>query len=442
MTNSCALTTMLEQNGMTPQRVTPDAERVRFVRLGDQSGPVNVMVGANSLLDLDELERFSGRQLLAASKPDIDAISTLSDPATILLADRRLFEDRVLVLTDDENNAEIGILGTQLHTLVMRHDLCSGSFGAPLDDIKRRCNDADLDIDNINSAVSRFTTRRIKQRIEDTLDFPPLPEIANRIVKIGSNSNSTVSDLARVVELDPSLSAQVVSWASSPYYAAPGKVSSIDDAILRVLGFDLVMNLALGLAIGKTMKMPKDGPNGYRSFWVQAVDGAAVMESLIKSMPVNQRPQLGTGYLVGLLHNFGLLVLSELMRPQLKRIFEFVQANSHCGHPAVERHLLGATREQMAALLMRFWNLPEEVCAAIRHQHSPDYNGEHVDMARLLFVTTRLLGTAGVGSSPREEIPAEICESLGIELSAAHEIGQRVLNPDGELKSIAKSLAA
>ena len=43
------------------------------------------------------------------------------------------------------------------------------------------------------------------------------------------------ADLADVVETDPSLAAQVVSWAASPYYAAPGKIRSVEDAIGRVL---------------------------------------------------------------------------------------------------------------------------------------------------------------------------------------------------------------
>lgn len=64
-----------------------------------------------------------------------------------------------------------------------------------------------------------------------------------------------------MVETDPALAAQVVSWAASPYYASPGKIRSVEDAIVRVLGFDLVINLALGLALGKTLSLPKDHPS-------------------------------------------------------------------------------------------------------------------------------------------------------------------------------------
>jgi len=86
----------------------------------------------------------------------------------------------------------------------------------------------------------------------------------------------------------------VVSWASSPYYAAPGKVKSIQDAIVRVLGFDLVMNLALGLALGKTMRLPKEGRYGYRNYWLQAVHGAAMVKACARPCPRACAPRWAT----------------------------------------------------------------------------------------------------------------------------------------------------
>lgn len=46
----------------------------------------------------------------------------------------------------------------------------------------------------------------------------------------------TIDEITSVVETDPALAAQVMSWASSSYYAAPSKIRSVEDAIVRVLG--------------------------------------------------------------------------------------------------------------------------------------------------------------------------------------------------------------
>ena len=103
---------------------------------------------------------------------------------------------------------------------------------------------------------SILRARRIQQRLEATIEIPPLAETAQKIIKLRVDPNATIDDITGVVETDPALAAQVVSWAASPYYASPGKIRSVEDAIVRVLGFDLVINLALGLALGKTLSLP------------------------------------------------------------------------------------------------------------------------------------------------------------------------------------------
>lgn len=90
------------------------------------------------------------------------------------------------------------------------------------------------------------------------------------------------------METDPPLAAQVISWAVSPYYAAPGKIRSVEDAIVRVLGFDLVINLALGLSLGKGLALPKDQPRHRTPYWQQAIYTAALIEGLARAMPVDK----------------------------------------------------------------------------------------------------------------------------------------------------------
>ena len=195
--------------------------------------------------------------------------------------------------------------------------MCSSAdFCVPLDDLGPACVEGSADEDDIGNAVARFTSRRIERRLEDTLDFPPLPEIAHRIIRISADPYASVSDLARVVEIDPALAAQVVSWASSPYYAAPGKVRSIQDAIVRVLGFDLVMNLALGLALGKTMRMSRKAVTATARTGCRRCTARRWSRVWRRRCPRACVRNSDSTYLSGLLHNFGALILGELFKPR------------------------------------------------------------------------------------------------------------------------------
>src|SRR5690606_24620028 len=149
-------------------------------------------------------------------------------------------------------------------------------------------------------ASSKLTSLRILQRLEDTLELPPLPETTQRIMRLRSDPKAVMGHLVDIVESDPGLAAQVVSWASSSFYASAGQVRAVHDAVSRVFGFDLVMNLAMGLALGRALKHPSDHPAGYVDYWQQAIWQAQSAGILASMMPRGKRPLFGLAYLAGL----------------------------------------------------------------------------------------------------------------------------------------------
>ena len=66
-------------------------------------------------------------------------------------------------------------------------------------------------------------------------------------------------------ETDPSLAAGGELGAFQ-FLCGAWKIRSVQDAIVRVLGFELVMNLAMGLSLG-TLNLPKDAAEGYTPYW-------------------------------------------------------------------------------------------------------------------------------------------------------------------------------
>jgi HD-like signal output (HDOD) protein len=275
------------------------------------------------------------------------------------------------------------------HFKTMLTKASAANFGEP-SSIRPNLDRPDDDREEITQAVQAFTARRIQQRLEATIEIPPLAETAQKIIKLRVDPNATIDDITGVVETDPALAAQVVSWAASPYYASPGKIRSVEDAIVRVLGFDLVINLALGLALGKTLSLPKDHPQQATPYWQQSIYTAAVIEGLTRAMPRAQRPEAGLTYLAGLLHNFGYLLLAHVFPPHFSLICRHLEVNPHLCHSYVEQHLLGISREQIGAWLMRYWDMPE-LSTALRFQHDPTYDGEYAAFPNLVCLAVRLL---------------------------------------------------
>lgn len=423
----------------------PAERRVQAVLLEDSIGGMLVLYPQSQLLDLGRLAELTGRKLLAV-KPErlermlarhalqcLPALPPLTSMPCIF--DERVLEQDSVLIESGEPGVLLEIPRDGFRSLLGKAS--AARFGQPLATIRPNLDRPDDDRAEISQAVQAFTARRIQQRLEQTIEIPPLPETAQKIIKLRVDPDATVDDITGVVETDPALAAQVVSWAASPYYAAPGKIRSVEDAIVRVLGFDLVINLALGLALGKTLSLPKDQPQKATPYWQQAIYTAAVIEGLTRAMPRAQRPEAGLTYLAGLLHNFGYLVLAHVFPPHFSLICRHQEVNPHIDHSHIEHHLLGITREQIGGWLMRFWDMPEELATALRFQHDPAYDGEHAVYPNLVCLATSLLRSRGVGSGPQTTIPEQLFERLGLTREKAEEVILRIQQAESALRELA-----
>ena len=287
-----------------------------------------------------------------------------------------------------------------------------------------------------------FTPTRLKQRVDETFDLPAMPDIAQDIMKLRVDPSADATKLGRIVSRDPSLAAQVISWASSPYYGYQGKIDSIETAIARVLGFELVMNLALGISIGKSLKIPKDGPLGIREFWKQSIYTASLVEKLCRAMPVKQRPERGLIYLSGLLHNFGHLLLGHIFPPQFKLINQTIIANPHVSIEDIEFYILGVSHEEIGAWLMQNWHMPDELIVAVHRHHQEEFWSKHSVYSNLVLVANRLLKKIDIGDSVMADIPETTLELLALDTEDVQVALDAIITEAESLDIMAKQLVA
>lgn len=434
-------------NPLSAQKET----KVRAILLQDKTGRVQAILAEQSLLDLKSIKEQTGRDLVAVSAAELEAFYTserLTKLSTIpelnnvtTLLDQSIASDKLIIMSssDDAQTNPLELAVLQKDLLVFNHDILKLDIAIDPHDLSPTAPNPDEDAERIVHSLKTFTSIRIKQRLEDTLEIPTLPATAQRIIELRVNPNAVVSDLAEIVESDPSLAAQVVSWAASPYYAAPGKIRSVQDAIVRVLGFELVSNLALGLALGKTLELPKDKVNGVTPYWLQSIYCSTLVEAIVTLIPAEIKPSKGLTYLSGLLHNFGYIVLAHIFPPHFSQICRYIEANPHISHMAVENHLLQITREQICLWLMDLWNMPDEVKATIQFQHDPSYNGPHCAYPNLIFMALRLLKQEGIGDAPLEEIPDELFDRYQLNRADVMEKVREVVESADEISSIAQN---
>ncbi len=273
----------------------------------------------------------------------------------------------------------------------------------------------------------------LHNRINNIEELPPLPEIVHEIIQLYNDPFADAAALARIIEKDPALSAQVIRWANSALYGFRGEIKTIKAAIARVLGFDVVMNLAMGLTAIAPLQVEKEGPIGMHAFWTNAVLCATLCQRFAGLVVNKQKPNPGIAYLSGLLHNLWLLVFGHLMPAEHKALNELLASNPHLSVTQLSEYLLGVNPVSLGLWLLQAWDLPAELINSIAHQNDPDFRGEQSVYPNLVYVADSLLRIHGLSYAGHEEIPEELLTSLGLDARQIYEIFTKLLERKNEI---------
>lgn len=217
-------------------------------------------------------------------------------------------------------------------------------------------------------------------RLRQLQSLAPLPVVAQRLLADLERDDLSLGQLASVIELDPGLTARLLGLANSAYFASNQPVTSVADAVGRVLGIDLVKSLALGIVLSGPFDTRRC--TGFRAeqFWFKAMGAAALAVPLFRSVEGAGSGGPDWVYLGGLLHELGLLALCALCPEEMSRAFsrksaaEDVRPESLCVRV---RTLLGLSPAEAGAVLARRWRLPEPLAVIMAHYTDPRYRGPH-----------------------------------------------------------------
>lgn len=401
--------------------------------LQDNRGMVMAVLPAEYLLDYTLLVGALQRELVPLSPQDANAPYPLPDYYQLeAIIDDSLKQFSAYYFKIEGTEQYLYLKSDAFFSAHEKYPI--GKFTDSLEKIKNLCHATEEQEPDLFSAL------KMKGRLEETFELPAIPTMADAILKLRVDPKAEAKHLAAIVEKDPSLAAQVISWAQSPYYGFAGTVTSVEMAIVKVLGFDLVMNLALGIAVGKSMKVPQEGPLGLKNYWLSSIYTGALVEKLVYTMPANKRPIRGLAYLAGLLCNFGHLLLGVVFPPQFYTLNKLIAFNPHIHPSLIEKYLLGVDHEQIGSWLMKAWKMPQEVNAAVLKHHVEDFHSEFCVYSNLVYLANRLLKRHNLGDAESSDISPQLLESLALSETQILCALEEVTSKGEEWDSLAKQI--
>lgn len=414
--------------------------------MNDQGGLVMVVIPASDTLDVAGINALLGRTVSPATEWQVTKLINEGDARFLpALGDaygvKTLIDER-LIAPDYQDIHTFG--GDAVHLLrfsrqaflnLQEKALFAQGLGKPSHGSAPAVEEKHADAPQDANAV-------ITQRLARLDTLPAMPGIAHEVFNLRANPNAGDHDLARLVEMDPSLTAQVIRYANAPFFGYRGRVDSVQTAITRVLGYEMVMHLALGIAAARPFRVPRHGPLGLMAFWRHAIYSATMMQVLSRELPRSTGVRAGTAYLSGLLHNFGVLLVGHLFKDEYRHLTAAVAASPDTPVVVLERQALGIDHAALGARLLEAWGLAPEIVVTAREHHVEDYNGPHAVYSGLALITDRILKIHGIGDAEETALPPQIMAALNLDEFKVLGVMSRILQGCASLDTMARQLAA
>ncbi len=285
----------------------------------------------------------------------------------------------------------------------------------------------------------------IRSRVRSLTDLPPMPAVAQKLLTLLTNENVEIDEVARTIEMDPGLSARIIGLAGSAFFGSPQPIYTVKEAILQVLGLNMVKSLAISVAISGGFKVDQCKEFDLQRYWGGAMLTADLAQRLAGAVTAradgeSDPPDLHIAYLSGLLHNLGLLVLTHLCPAEMAKAFAAADGGHAGGLLAAERELLGVDHHETGSWLAHRWHLPNEVIAVMAHHHEPEYRGDAWPVSLLAGMCARMVQRRQVDG---EEMPVEpeSLEALGIPETRVERAWDACEGQRDELDEMAKLFA-
>lgn len=220
----------------------------------------------------------------------------------------------------------------------------------------------------------------IKKSISRMKDVPTLSQVSLRLVKLLNKENASLNELSEIIKFDQSLAERIVGVANSPFFGYPGRINSIEQALL-MLGFNLAKSVALGVSIFHSFNIE---PKNLKNLWAHSYAVAVLAEMFCKNVPVSNR---NVCFLSGLLHDIGRIVLFKHYSGDKFRETH-AQLNMLHGEDleAAEIQNFGCTHSQAGEWFLEQLSFPDEIVSSVHNHHSLDQEARHKGIVTLVYL--------------------------------------------------------
>jgi putative nucleotidyltransferase with HDIG domain len=192
----------------------------------------------------------------------------------------------------------------------------------------------------------------------------PLPATARRLTAMLGDESVNLSEIAKVVEYDAAVAANIIRVANSAAWAGRYPIDRVRDAVVR-LG---TVNL-LTIVLGDYMRIFKASAPMYDLSEDDLYLHSAAASLMIKAMTSQIRSPLpASTSIAALLHDIGKLIMVRYMKADVSALQNLCK-EKQITFVEAEREVLGCDHAEVGGAIARSWGFPPDIILGIEHHH-------------------------------------------------------------------------
>jgi len=268
-------------------------------------------------------------------------------------------EEAFATVLDQTEGAGLGIV--ILILMLKKIGLDEDSFSIDMED-KETVATLNIPFSEIQIEKLNVLTQQI---IYEVKELPQFPDNILHLQRLISDPKSEITDIARQISTDPTLTADLLKLVNSAQFMLPRRVDNIVEAV-KLVGMKGVRNL---LYTHGTQKILGQKYKEMRTLWQHSYRTAFYAYNLAKSFR-RRKEILDDVYVGGILHDLGKIILASLHPDLMERIRGFCK-EKEIPSGMLENFAAGMNHAEVGALIAEKWNFPDQLVDAIRYHHSP-----------------------------------------------------------------------
>lgn len=216
----------------------------------------------------------------------------------------------------------------------------------------------------------------LEQYVAQATQSFTMPDICIRLRTVLDDPRSDISDIGKLISVDPSLSGKILKLANSALFRFASQVTSVEKAVM-VIGGEALYNLVLAETASAAFQQFGNELLSVEAHWEKSVYGGMVAKYLAQQLKLRGTERF---FAMGILRHFCELVVAKASPSEYAKYLD--DKSNELPWNKQHKHF-GFTFAEGSGTIMREWNLPMALHFPVTYLHDLTKQTSDVDVALL-----------------------------------------------------------